>query len=161
MKEISIYGDNYFGSYTKTREASRGIVLKGGMILTAHAARGDVWMIPGGGIEKGETSEDAVVREVQEETGYIVCPVREFLTISEYYEGARYDSHYFLCEIVGEGETALTEAERTAGLEAVWENADQLTERFSRHADFAASDEEKRGMYLREWTAMQALFDGE
>ncbi len=161
MKEIGIYGANRFETYTKTRAASRGVVLRNGKMLASHAARGDVWMIPGGGVEKGETPEEAVVREVREETGYIVCPVRQFLTISEYYEGARYDSHYFLCEIVGEGETALTEAERTAGLEAVWENADQLTERFSHHADYAASDEEKRGIYLREWTALRALFDGE
>ena len=42
MKEISIYGDNYFGNIAKTRTASRGVVLKGGMILASHAAVGDV-----------------------------------------------------------------------------------------------------------------------
>ena len=161
MKEISIYGDDYSGTFTKTRAASRGVVLKGGMILASHAAVGDVWMIPGGGIEKGETPEQAVVREVREETGCVVRPVRQFLTISEYYDDVRYVSHYFLCEVIGEGATALTENERAAELEAVWEYPDQLTERFSRHADFAASDEEKRGIYLREWTALRALRDGE
>ena len=159
MKEISIYGDNYSGMYTKTRAAARGVVLRNGKMLASHAVVGDVWMIPGGGIEKDETPEEAVVREVREETGYVVRPVREFLTISEYYEGVRYLSHYFLCEVVGEGATELTEEERATGLEAAWENADALTERFSLHADFAASDEEKRGLYLREWTAMQVLRD--
>ena len=161
MKEISIYGKNRFDTYTKTRVAARGVVLRDGKMLASRAALGDIWMIPGGGVERGETPEDAVVREVQEETGYIVRPVRQFLTISEFYEEYRYVSHYFLCEVVGEGEISLTEAERAAGLEAVWEDADALTERFSHHADFAASDEEKRGIYLREWTALRALADGE
>ena len=161
MKEISIYGDNYFGTYTKTRTASRGVVLRDGKMLASHAAVGDVWMIPGGGVEPGETPEEAVVREVQEETGYVVRPVRQYLTVSEYYEEVCYVSHYFLCEVIGEGETALTENERNSGLKAIWENADALTERFSHHADFAASDEEKCGIYLREWTALRALSDGE
>lgn len=161
MKEISIYGDNYFGTYTKTRAAARGVVLRDGKMLASHAVVGDVWMIPGGGIEKDETPEEAVVREVREETGYVVRPVRAFLTISEYYEEYRYVSHYFLCEVIGEGKTALTENERKTGLKAIWENTDALTERFSHHADFAASDEEKCGIYLREWTALRALSDGE
>mgnify|MGYP003338981612 CR=1 FL=1 len=119
------------------------------------------WIGVGGKIEENESPEECLLREVREETGYVVRPVRKFLTISEYYEGVRYLSHYFLCEVVGEGATELTEEERATGLEAAWENADALTERFSHYADFAASDEEKRGIYLREWTAMQALSDGE
>ena len=161
IKEISIYGANRFETYTKTRVASRGVVLRDGKMLASYAAAADVWMIPGGGVENGETPEEAVVREVQEETGYVVRPVRQFLTISEYYEEYRYISHYFLCEVIGEGETALTENERKTGLKAIWENADTLTERFSHYADYAASDEEKRGIYEREWTALRALRDGE
>ena len=38
------------------------------------------WMLPGGGIEFGEQPADAVVREVEEETGYRVA-IDELLTV--------------------------------------------------------------------------------
>jgi 8-oxo-dGTP diphosphatase len=37
------------------------------------------WSFPGGGVEVGETQEEAVVREVAEETG-VTCEVVEFVT---------------------------------------------------------------------------------
>lgn len=30
-----------------------------------------IWVLPGGGVEKGETLEEAIIREIKEETGYI------------------------------------------------------------------------------------------
>jgi ADP-ribose pyrophosphatase YjhB (NUDIX family) len=54
-----------------------------GIIFDAHASillvrqrDGDVWSTPGGALEPDETPADAVVREVQEETGLIVRPDR-------------------------------------------------------------------------------------
>lgn len=43
-----------------------------GRILLARHAEGNVWLLPGGGIEPGETPADAAVREMFEETGLIV-----------------------------------------------------------------------------------------
>jgi 8-oxo-dGTP pyrophosphatase MutT (NUDIX family) len=39
--------------------------------------RGDiVWNFPGGGIEAGETPEEACIREVKEETGYDIAIIK-------------------------------------------------------------------------------------
>lgn len=38
------------------------------MVKQRHEDR-DIWMVPGGGIEEGESSIEAAVREVEEETG--------------------------------------------------------------------------------------------
>lgn len=38
------------------------------MVCQHHEDR-DIWMVPGGGIEEGESSLEAAVREVDEETG--------------------------------------------------------------------------------------------
>ena len=66
-----------FSHYQWARIGVIGIVARGGKILLLHR-RGDLslypglWGLPGGGLEKGEGLEDALVREVREETGLSV-----------------------------------------------------------------------------------------
>ena len=71
MKEIEISGANRFETFTKTRAGSRAVILRDGMILLSHETVTGWWLVPGGGMEEGETSEMCCVREVEEETGYI------------------------------------------------------------------------------------------
>lgn len=54
------------------RVAAYGVITEGDRILLAHWNEGgrSGWTLPGGGIEPGEDPEDAVVREIAEETGY-------------------------------------------------------------------------------------------
>ena len=111
-------------------------------------------MLPGGGREAGETSEDCCVREIEEETGLLAEPLRHFLTINEYYEECRYITCYFVCRITGIGRTHLTEEEVRVRLRPEWLPFSAALEIFSRHADYAGTDEERRGLYLREYNAL-------
>ena len=155
MKTLEILGANRFETFTKTRAGSRAVVVRDGMILLSHETVSGWWLVPGGGLEEGETPEICCIREVEEETGFIVKPLRQFLTLNEYYEEYRYVSYYFICEVTGTGEMRLTEAEKRRGLEPQWIPLEEAVGIFSRHQEYADTSEEKRGSYLREYTALQ------
>lgn len=58
-----------------------------------------VWVIPGGGIEKGETSEETAIRETKEESGYDIKIIRK---VAEYsHRGGRKRNNLFEAEVVG------------------------------------------------------------
>lgn len=159
MKEIEISGANRFETFTRTRAGSRAVTVRDGLILLSHETVSGWWLIPGGGMEADETPEACCVRETEEETGLIVRPLWQFLTLYEYYEEYRYISHYFVCEAAGSGRMRLTEAEMRRGLEPQWLPLQEAVDIFSRHQSYAGISEEKRGSYLREYTAMQAYLE--
>jgi 8-oxo-dGTP diphosphatase len=66
----------------KLRVAAYAVVVESGQVLLPHWLEGPIsgWTLPGGGIDPGEDPADAVVREVEEETGYHVV-VDELLGI--------------------------------------------------------------------------------
>ena len=154
MKTIDIYGENRFEKYTKVREACRGIVIKNDKILLTYEVNTGQWFIPGGGLEINESLEDCCIRELAEETGYIVKPKKQYLTINEYYEEWLFVSHYYICNYVGEKKRALTEREIEVGLEPRWISLEEAIDIFSKHQDYADKNEMQRGAYLREYKAL-------
>lgn len=64
-----------------------GLVIKKGKVLMVQRNEPEAkdahlkWEFPGGKVDFGETPEQAVVREIQEETG-IVCKVKRFLPVT-------------------------------------------------------------------------------
>ena len=161
MRTIEIVGKNYFGHWTHERTACRGVVVEDGRVLLSYAVRDDLWMIPGGGLEAGEDEGSCCVRELAEETGRVVLPSACALELQEYYEDCKYVSRYFFGAVVGRCQSKLTEAEQRMGLEPRWLPVEEALQIFSRHDDYAATDEERRGIYQREYTALSALLQEE
>lgn len=80
--------------------AAIGIILNDDRTQVLLIKRHDVpvWVLPGGGVECDETPEEALIREIQEETGYQVQIVRK---CAEYYpinQLAAFTS-LFICQI--------------------------------------------------------------
>src|SRR5881296_435111 len=57
------------GSSAHFRIGVNALIFDQGRILLAHRRDIDWWNLPGGGMEVGETVEEALYREVYEETG--------------------------------------------------------------------------------------------
>ena len=57
------------------RVSAKGVVLMGDRILLVRKVNG-MWDLPGGRLEPGESPEQALIREIREETALAVTPIR-------------------------------------------------------------------------------------
>ncbi|MBR5515980.1 MAG: NUDIX domain-containing protein [Clostridia bacterium] len=151
MKEIIICAPDHEKKFSYSRETCRGIIIKDNEILMSHEKVVDCWTLPGGGVEDGESREICCAREVLEETGFIVEIKEFFKTVTEYYDNARYTHHYYLCDIVGEGERNPTPYEIQVDAQPEWINIDKLMKRFEQ--DFDKTGENHR-VHLRDHTLL-------
>lgn len=112
------------------RNSVRAIIRKDDKVLLAYSTVKGYYQFPGGGIEDGETHEQALIREVKEETGYTVIPdsIMEFGHVLRRnkdldIENAIFeqDNFYYFCEVEDTpGETSYVDYEITDGYTPVW-----------------------------------------
>ena len=85
-------------------EVTAAIIRQNGKVLIcqrpAEKTCGLLWEFPGGKIEPGETGEECIVRECQEELGVTLRVEREFTGITYDYPTRTVHLHFYLCEIV-------------------------------------------------------------
>lgn len=154
IETIHQYGRVYNETPERIRVGSRAFLISDGKILLSHELNTGVYLIPGGGAEKNESAEECCVREIEEETGYEVKPIKQILEIDEHFREILYISHYFVCEIIGKGTQKLTESEIEHGVVPEWVEIEKALEIFGSYGDFAEIDEEIEGQYKREYTAI-------
>lgn len=85
MEKVIINDDNISEKdINKTVNKVRAILLVGDKLLVSHYA--GVILLPGGGVEKGETDDQAIIRELQEEIGitYDINDLEKMLLIEHY-----------------------------------------------------------------------------
>lgn len=123
------------------RCTSKAIIVKNGCVLLnrcRHLNGGVYYDLPGGGQRTSETMEEALVREIREETGYEVCSVRFAGLAEEIYtdplicrhhpEYAHRLLHIFIAQFKSEHRTSPTEKDLCME-ECVWvplETAEKL-----------------------------------
>ena len=158
MKKIQLVNEDYEGHVDVCRHACRGIVIKDGKILLSYESNEDKYIIPGGGVEEGETFAECCAREIKEETGMIVKPIEEYLEIEEFFLNWQHIQHYFLCEFVEDtGTQALTDAEIKNGDVPRWIRFEDAVGTFGRYEEFHDINIADYGLYRREFLALKAL----
>ena len=115
----------------------RGVIIRDGKIAMQQSAAGD-YKILGGGVEKGETLKQALIREIGEESGLKVIPdsIREIGEIVErrkdiFDPSMVYVCHscFFFCDAEEEMTTMhMTDSEREKGFHLVWASPEEIIE---------------------------------
>ncbi|MCR5254610.1 MAG: NUDIX domain-containing protein [Acetatifactor sp.] len=119
------------------RTGVRAVIRRGEKVMMQQNKKG-LYKLPGGGVQKGEEYEDALRREVEEETGLIVKPdslisLGEILEMREdiFSNGLKFVQHsyYYICEVEEkEGHIHMTDSEIEAGFHPVWATIDEIVE---------------------------------
>ncbi len=108
----------------KIRYASRGIIKRAdGKIALFHKKAMHQYKLPGGGIEKNETKEQAFVREMYEETGCDVEIIKELGMIEEKKTKNNFYqlSYVFIAKVLNDiNKLSLTDKEKAEGGEILW-----------------------------------------
>lgn len=91
---------------TFVRPSVRGIIIRNNKIAMVCSRKYGYYKFPGGGIDKGETHTDTLIREVREEAGMVVVPqtIKEFGYVHRVQKGSVddifiQDNFYYLCDV--------------------------------------------------------------
>ena len=116
---------------TTKRVAVRGIIIEEDKILLAYLRKSKEYKFPGGGVEPGETLEDALYREVLEEVGHKIINIGDCLGYVDQKYTDIHDkekcfylrSYYYNCEIDNKFYgTNPSSSEKKLGLISKWVN---------------------------------------
>ena len=157
-----IFGENRIIPHSKERACARGIVVHEGKILLSYVPKSDFYMTPGGGLEEGESLFECCIREIAEETGYVVTPEGEtpFYILNEYYREYKFINNFFICSLTGkQTKIKLTEIEKEQQLVMKWLDLNEALHVFSRYDDYTLTDYDKCGSYLRDYTAIESALE--
>lgn len=149
-----------------SRPSVRGVVIKDDKVLLVHSVKYDYYKFPGGGMEKGETHTETLLREVLEETGFPVIKesIREFGFVMRKQKDSKdengifvQENYYYFCELNEEGKigTNLDDYEAEEGFTTVWMRPDEAS-RINYNCDFSREGVDE-GLVTREAKVLEIL----
>ncbi len=108
----------------RNRVRATAIIIKDSKVLLMHRKKKgeEYWVLPGGGIEENETAEEAVIREVWEETGLKVLQAK-FAFTNAIHDNIEHP--FFYCDIE-DGEPVLNGPEKVVNCEENWHNPEWI-----------------------------------
>lgn len=139
MKILACFDEKNYADTTKVLEKYniRGIVMIDGKVSMQQSSAGE-YKIPGGGVEQGESYEEALKRELLEEVGLVLIDssMKELGEITEirkdiFDADTKYISHslFYLCEVTEERHPITpTESEIKKGYHPVWVTPEKIFE---------------------------------
>ena len=124
---------------THTRIITRGILLNDkNEVCLLHLLGDDIFghrdyfETPGGGLKENETLEEAIIREIHEETGYICKIIAPIGFVSDYYNLiCRHNmNYYYLLKVISYDKTHLEDYEKTIIEGAYWMDIDTAINKY-------------------------------
>lgn len=109
----------------KLWNGASAIIIKDNCVLMIRTKNSNSWSIPSGGVEVGETVEEACIREITEETGYEAKIVKKLYIKETNIKEYKVTTQYFLCEITG-GEIQYQDPDEEIE-EISWKNSSEIS----------------------------------
>lgn len=128
MKRIVIHSNEYERVPVVSRIGSRVLIEDNGFVLFSYLRLRNEYLLPGGGIEKGETPEQCAERECKEECGLITVAKSPELVIDEYYFENHWRNYYSRASIKDFSSSDNDEKEKELGLVPIWFEVERLAE---------------------------------
>lgn len=121
--------ESIYSTYVK-RYAVRALIIKDQKILLIHSRKYNSYTLPGGGVEKDESLEQAVIREVMEETGLSIKVEQIIGETTEVFDerGILNITTAFLCEVIDEYSQDLDPNSVEEGQEIIWVSPNEAIE---------------------------------
>ncbi len=144
------------------RIATRAIILNENKILLLYTKRYDDYSLPGGGVDKGESIQEGLIREVHEETGAKnIRNIKPFGIYEEYRSWYKPEhdilhmlSYCFTCDIDSKlGETKYESYEVNNGMKPVWVDINKAI----KHNENIITSSEKKGLSIERETFLLKL----
>lgn len=152
-------------SNAKPRLTARAILKHSGQIAVMYAGKFDLYSLPGGGVEDGETVIAALNREVMEETGCTCDSIQELGYVEENRAHCDYTqiSYYYVVDTACDTlHPALTETEVNNQTTVAWHSLEEAyrlianpvhtnpKRKYLQARDLAALDAYMQNLYLSE-----------
>ena len=113
MRLLNVIDSDDYENCTRltVRHSARAMIVSDGLVAMIHSRARDYYKLPGGGIEKGESREESLIREVLEETGLHVIPesIDELGYIHRIRKSQKYEdecfiqnNYYYFCDVTDE-----------------------------------------------------------